>query len=142
MYATTAIRASGAVPAYVEIDEATLLMDPQALAAGLGARTRAVIVTHLYGRLADVRAIVRIAGERGVAVIEDCAQAHGARTVGAMAGTRGSARLLQLLPDEESRRAGRRRRCRHRRPGARGEIARAADLRLGREVPLRDGRRE
>jgi dTDP-4-amino-4,6-dideoxygalactose transaminase len=98
MYATTAIRAAGAVAAYVEIDEVTLLMDPEALAAGLGARTRAVVVTHLYGRLADVASIVRIAGDRGVAVIEDCAQAHGARTVGGMAGARGSLGCFSFYP--------------------------------------------
>ena len=98
MYATTAIRAAGAVPAYVEIDESTLLMDPAALAAGLGARTRAVIVTHLYGRLADVDALVRIARERGVALIEDCAQAHGARAGGGMAGTHGALGCFSFYP--------------------------------------------
>jgi len=98
MYATTAIRAAGAVPAYVEIDESTQLMDLEALVAGLGARTRAVIVTHLYGRLADVASIVRIAGERGVAVIEDCAQAHGARVAGGMAGTHGALGCFSFYP--------------------------------------------
>ena len=98
MYATTAIRAVGAAPAYVEIDDATLLMDPEALAVGLGARSRAVIVTHLYGRLADVETIVRIAGDRGVAVIEDCAQAHGARRVGGAAGTRGLLGCFSFYP--------------------------------------------
>jgi dTDP-4-amino-4,6-dideoxygalactose transaminase len=98
MYATTAIRAAGAVPAYVEIDEGTLLMDPEALAAGLGTRTRAVILTHLYGRLADVATIVQMAGARGVAVIEDCAQAHGARTIGGMAGTHGSLGCFSFYP--------------------------------------------
>ena len=66
MYATTAIRAAGAVPAYVEIDEATLEMDPAALAVDADAKPRAVIVTHLYGRLADVEALGRIARDRGI----------------------------------------------------------------------------
>jgi dTDP-4-amino-4,6-dideoxygalactose transaminase len=86
------------VPAYVEIDEATLLMDPEALVAGLGARTRAVILTHLYGRLADVASIARIARERGVALIEDCAQAHGARAAGGMAGTHGVLGCFSFYP--------------------------------------------
>src|SRR6185369_8213159 len=51
MYATTAIRAVGAVPAYVEIDPATLEMDPAALAAVEQERLRAIVATHLYGRL-------------------------------------------------------------------------------------------
>jgi dTDP-4-amino-4,6-dideoxygalactose transaminase len=98
MYATTAIRAAGAVPAYVEIDEARLLMDPAALAGGLGPRTRAVIVTHLYGRVADVDRLVGIARERGIALIEDCAQAHGARAGGGMAGTRGTLGCFSFYP--------------------------------------------
>jgi dTDP-4-amino-4,6-dideoxygalactose transaminase len=98
MYATTAIRAAGAVPAYVEIDGTTLLMDPAALAAGLGPRTRAVIVTHLYGRVADLDALVRIARERGIPLIEDCAQAHGATAGGVMAGTRATLGCFSFYP--------------------------------------------
>ena len=98
MYATTAIRAAGATPAYVEIDASTLLMDPAALAAGLTPRTRAVIVTHLYGRLADVDALGRIARERGIALIEDCAQAHGAQGERRQAGTRGALGCFSFYP--------------------------------------------
>jgi dTDP-4-amino-4,6-dideoxygalactose transaminase len=98
MYATTAIRAAGAVPAYVEIDGGTLLMAPAALAAGLGPRTRAAIVTHLYGRVADLEALARIARERGIALIEDCAQAHGAKVGGVMAGTRGTLGCFSFYP--------------------------------------------
>ena len=98
MYATTAIHAAGATPAYVEIDASTLLMDPAALRAGLGPRTRAVIVTHLYGRLADVSALVSVARERGIALIEDCAQAHGAQRDGAKAGTRGTFGCFSFYP--------------------------------------------
>ena len=84
MYATTAIRAVGAVPLLVDIDPATLLMSPAALAASLGPRTRAVVATHLYGRMAAMPEIQRVAG--GIPVIEDCAQAHGAKLVGSAAG--------------------------------------------------------
>ena len=73
------IRAVGATPLYVDIDEGTLLMDPDSLARRITPRTRAVVVTHLYGRLADIDAIAAVANARGAALIEDCAQAHGAR---------------------------------------------------------------
>ena len=97
MYATTAIRAAGAVPAYVEIDASTLQMDPAALAAGL-TTPRAVIVTHLYGRFADVDRSAASRGERGIALIEDCAQAHGARLGGRMAGTHGALGCFSFYP--------------------------------------------
>jgi dTDP-4-amino-4,6-dideoxygalactose transaminase len=98
MYATAAIRGAGAEPAYVEIESSTLLMDSAALAAALGPRSRAVIVTHLYGRLADVDALGRIARERGIALIEDCAQAHGARARGMTAGTHGALGCFSFYP--------------------------------------------
>ena len=97
-YATTAIRAAGAAPAYVEVDASTLLLDPAAFDAGCSPRTRAVIVTHLYGRMADVGRLGAIARERGVALIEDCAQAHGARTAGGIAGTHGALGCFSFYP--------------------------------------------
>ena len=105
MYATTAIRAAGAAPAYVEIDESTLLMDPPRSLRRFGARTRAVIVTHLYGRLADVARIARIAA--GAGRRRDRGLRAGARRAGGRrhGGNPWRARLLQLLPDQESRRA-------------------------------------
>ena len=98
MYATTAIRAAAARPAYVEVDASTLLMDPAALAAGLDAPTRAVVVTHLYGRMADVDRLGWIARERGIALIEDCAQAHGAKSGGRAAGTAGTLGCYSFYP--------------------------------------------
>jgi dTDP-3-amino-2,3,6-trideoxy-4-keto-D-glucose/dTDP-3-amino-3,4,6-trideoxy-alpha-D-glucose/dTDP-2,6-dideoxy-D-kanosamine transaminase len=86
-YATSAITQAGAVPVYVDVDPTTLLMSAETLASLLASNVRAVIVTHLYGRMADVDAIAGIARPRGVALIEDCAQAHGARRDGRMAGT-------------------------------------------------------
>ena len=101
MYATTAIRAAGARPAYVEVDAGTLLMDPAALAAGLAApagNIGAVVVTHLYGRMADVDRLGWIARERGIAMIEDCAQAHGAKSGGRAAGTAGTLGCYSFYP--------------------------------------------
>ena len=97
MYATTAIRAVGAVPAYVEIDASTLEMDPDAFAEVAATKPRAIIVTHLYGRLADVDALGRIAREHGISLIEDCAQAHGAKTA-RCAGTSGAVGCFSFYP--------------------------------------------
>jgi len=58
-YATTAILAAGGEPLYVDIDAGTMLMDARALAAALGPRTRAVVATHLYGRMCDMPAVWR-----------------------------------------------------------------------------------
>lgn len=86
MYATTAIRAAGAIPLYVDIDPVNLLMSAASLEAALGPLTRAVVLTHLYGRMAPIEAVLEIAGRRGLTVIEDCAQAHGAALNGRKAG--------------------------------------------------------
>jgi dTDP-4-amino-4,6-dideoxygalactose transaminase len=98
MYATTAIRAVGAVPAYVEIDAATLEMDPAALASVAAARPRAIVATHLYGRLADIDALVRIADAQRIPLIEDCAQAHGAKRAARRAGTHGLLGCFSFYP--------------------------------------------
>lgn len=95
-YGTAAILAAGAEPLYVDVDPATMLMDPRALAAAITPRTRAVIVTHLYGHMADMPALLAAAG--GVPVIEDCAQAHGARLEGRHAGTWGAAGCFSFYP--------------------------------------------
>jgi dTDP-4-amino-4,6-dideoxygalactose transaminase len=97
-YASTAIRSIGATPVYVEVDETTLLIDPASLAQRMTERTRAVIVTHLYGRLADVDAIAEIAARRGIALIEDCAQAHGAERGAKKAGTFGAIGCFSFYP--------------------------------------------
>jgi dTDP-4-amino-4,6-dideoxygalactose transaminase len=97
-YATTAIDAVGATPIYIDIDDATLLIDPASFQRRITTRTRAVVVTHLYGRLADVGAIARIANERGIALVEDCAQAHGAQRDGEKAGTFGVIGCFSFYP--------------------------------------------
>jgi dTDP-3-amino-2,3,6-trideoxy-4-keto-D-glucose/dTDP-3-amino-3,4,6-trideoxy-alpha-D-glucose/dTDP-2,6-dideoxy-D-kanosamine transaminase len=100
MYATTAIHAVGATPAYAEIDARTLLLDAAELAARLASasRVRAIVATHLYGRLADVESLARIARERGIVLIEDCAQAHGAARAGRKAGTFGGIGCFSFYP--------------------------------------------
>jgi dTDP-4-amino-4,6-dideoxygalactose transaminase len=81
-----AIELAGAVPILVDIDPDTFTLDPERLAATVaaangpgGARIKAVIPVHLYGQPADMPAIMDVARRRGLWVVEDCAQAHGAR---------------------------------------------------------------
>jgi dTDP-3-amino-3,4,6-trideoxy-alpha-D-glucose transaminase len=102
-----AIELCGARPRLVDVAPDTLTLDPVALEAAVTDRTRAVIPVHLYGCPADMDAIREIAGEHGLVVIEDCAQAHGARYAGRDGGHDGRCRRVQLLPDEESGRHGR-----------------------------------
>jgi dTDP-4-amino-4,6-dideoxygalactose transaminase len=103
-YGCTALAAIGAHPAFVDIDD-TLTMSPAALGA-LMPRPKAVVVTHLYGRLAAIEAIVAIADEAGVPVIEDCAQAHGASRNGRRAGSFGAAGCFSFYPTKNLGAAG------------------------------------
>jgi dTDP-3-amino-2,3,6-trideoxy-4-keto-D-glucose/dTDP-3-amino-3,4,6-trideoxy-alpha-D-glucose/dTDP-2,6-dideoxy-D-kanosamine transaminase len=98
MYSTIAIRAIGARPLYVDVDDDTLTLSPSQLAALLTPATRAIVVTHLYGRLAAMDEIGRIARERNVAVVEDSAQAHGARRGAARAGSCGDIACFSFYP--------------------------------------------
>jgi dTDP-4-amino-4,6-dideoxygalactose transaminase len=98
-YGTTAVNALGAVPSYVDVGPATASLDPRALdLACRSGQIRAVVVTHLYGRLADIEEIVRVAASHGVKVIEDCAQAHGAIRAGKRAGSWGDAGAFSFYP--------------------------------------------
>jgi dTDP-4-amino-4,6-dideoxygalactose transaminase len=95
--ALAAVRA-GARPILVDVDERALLVDPEQVAGRLGARTRAVIPVHLYGQLAPMEAISAIARRAGVHVVEDAAQAHGARRNGRPAGGFGAAAAVSFYP--------------------------------------------
>ncbi|MFN3527048.1 MAG: DegT/DnrJ/EryC1/StrS family aminotransferase [Paracoccus sp. (in: a-proteobacteria)] len=92
-----AIVYAGATPVFVDIDPVTWNMDPHALAAAITPRTRAILPVHLHGRLADMDAILRIARYYDLTVIEDAAQAHGARR-GQHAGTFGDMGCFSFYP--------------------------------------------
>ena len=77
-----AVTACGARPVGVDVTPAGLL-DPALLESAIGPRTAAIVPVHLFGALADMAAIATVAGSRGILVIEDAAQAHGAPGVGA-----------------------------------------------------------
>ena len=79
----------GARPVFVDVDPATFTMDPRALDAAIGPRTRAIIPVSLYGMPADMAAIGEIAGRHGIPVIEDACQAHGASRDGRSSGAWG-----------------------------------------------------
>lgn len=100
MYGTTAVLACGAEPVFIDVDPVTHTLDPESLWKVLTTGTIDVlIVTHLYGRLADMRAILGLADEYGFAVFEDCAQAHGARDAsGKRAGSFGRAASFSFYP--------------------------------------------
>ena len=100
MYGTTAVLACDATPVFVDIDPVTSTMDPKALdAIASSQHIDAVIVTHLYGKLADMDALMALAGKHGFVVFEDCAQAHGARdAAGRKAGSFGSAASFSFYP--------------------------------------------
>ena len=97
-YATTAIRATGATPIYADVDADLLGLDPALLEHAITPRTRAIVVTHLYGRLAHIQAIARLANEREITLVEDCAQAHGASLDGKKAGTFGAIGCYSFYP--------------------------------------------
>ncbi len=78
MYQIAAIVQAGATSVLVDIDPSTCTMDPAALQRAISPRTRAIIPVHLYGRLADMPAILQVAASARIPVIEDAAQAHGA----------------------------------------------------------------
>ncbi|HXV45034.1 MAG TPA: aminotransferase class I/II-fold pyridoxal phosphate-dependent enzyme, partial [Anaerolineae bacterium] len=81
--------AAGAIPVIVDIDPETYCIDPKAIEAAITPHTKAVIVVHLGAQMADMDAVMAIAGRHNLIVIEDCAHAHGARWRGRGAGTIG-----------------------------------------------------
>jgi len=93
-----AVSAVGAAPVPVEPDPATQNLDPARAAAALGPRTRAVMAVHLYGRLADTAPLAALCRERGIPLVEDCAQAHGAERDGRRAGALGDAAGFSFYP--------------------------------------------
>lgn len=97
-YSTTAIRAIGAVPHYVDIDPRDMTMSAGSLSAGLEQSVRAVIATHLYGRMADLPALLDVTQRAGVPLVEDCAQAHGASLGGKRAGAWGALASFSFYP--------------------------------------------
>lgn len=93
-----AVSHCGATPVPVEPDPATCNIDPARVEQAITPRTRAIIAVHLYGQTADMPALSAIARRHGLKLIEDAAQAHGARHAGRRAGTLGDAAAFSFYP--------------------------------------------
>ena len=93
-----AVSATGATPVGVDVDAQTCNLDPGATAAAVTPRTAAVIPVHLYGRPADMGALRQVAARHGLKLIEDAAQAHGARCQGRRVGALGDAAAFSFYP--------------------------------------------
>ena len=80
---------TGARPVFVDVDPQTWCLDTEQLKAKITSKTKAIIAVHMFGHPCDMEAIRRVAGDRGLFVIEDAAQAHGSEYRGKMAGSLG-----------------------------------------------------
>jgi dTDP-4-amino-4,6-dideoxygalactose transaminase len=90
----------GATPKLVDIDPATYNLDPAGLRAAINPRTRAIIPVHLYGLCADMDAVMCVAEEHGIPVIEDACQAIGSTYKGRQAGSIGRAGCFSFFPSK------------------------------------------
>jgi len=95
-----AVRLAGYEPVFADVDPATYNLDSDAVAAVLDERddVGAILAVHLYGLPADVAALRRVADEHDVALVEDAAQAHGARAAGEPVGAYGDAATFSFYP--------------------------------------------
>jgi dTDP-3-amino-3,4,6-trideoxy-alpha-D-glucose transaminase len=93
-----AIAHTGATPVLVDIREDTFTVDPEKIRAAITPRTKALVIVHLYGLPADMDQIQAIAKNHGLMLIEDCAQAHGARYRGKRVGSFGDFGCFSFYP--------------------------------------------
>jgi len=93
-----AIEYAGARPVFVDVEDTYYTMDPAQLEAAITPRTKAVVPVHLYGQPADMDAILAIATQHGLTVIEDACQAHGAQYRGRRCGSLGTLGCFSFYP--------------------------------------------
>jgi dTDP-4-amino-4,6-dideoxygalactose transaminase len=93
-----AVSAIGAKPVFVDVCHDTLLMDPEMVEKAITSRTRVILPVHLYGQAVNMDPIVSIARRHELAVVEDAAQAHGARYRGRRVGNLGDAAAFSFYP--------------------------------------------
>lgn len=98
MYSTTAILAVGAQPIFADIDPNSLTLSVTSFENAITKNTKAVIATHLYGQMADMQGLLAAAHKSRIVVIEDCAQAHGAKLAGKRAGSWGDLACFSFYP--------------------------------------------
>lgn len=94
----SSVMRAGARPVFVDVDPATMLITADGVRSAVTSNTAAVIPVHLYGQPVDMRSIRTVADETGIALIEDAAQAHGARWEGRRIGSLGDAACFSFYP--------------------------------------------
>jgi dTDP-4-amino-4,6-dideoxygalactose transaminase len=97
-YTALAVMMTGAKPVFADIEPETLTIDAAAVARAITPRTRAILPVHLYGQAADMDRLARVASQYGVALVEDCCQAHLATANGRPVGTIGIAGAFSFYP--------------------------------------------
>jgi dTDP-4-amino-4,6-dideoxygalactose transaminase len=93
-----AIDMTGATPRFVDISPDSYGLDPEQVARAIGPRTKAILPVHIYGHPVEMGPLVELAERKGLALIEDCAQAHGARWQGQMVGSIGQVGCFSCYP--------------------------------------------
>lgn len=91
---------TGARPVFCDVDRATGLIDPAAAAAAITERTAAIMAVHLYGQPCDMRGLRALAADKGLLLLEDAAQAHGAVHDGRRAGGLGTVAAFSFYPSK------------------------------------------
>lgn len=99
-YTALAILNAGAIPVFADINPKTYTLDPNSVEKFITPRTRAIVPVHLYGQMSDMQAIVDIAEKHRLVIIEDAAQAHGAKFGGKSAGHFGLAAAFSFYPSK------------------------------------------
>jgi dTDP-4-amino-4,6-dideoxygalactose transaminase len=102
----SAIVRAGARPVFVDIDPVSFNLDPEAVAAAVTSRTRAILPVHLFGQVAEMEPLWRLAARHGLAIIEDACQAIGAEYNGRRAGILGGAGCFSFFPTKNLGGAG------------------------------------
>ncbi len=95
-----AISHAGAVPVFVDVDPETYCIDPSKIGGAITEKTKAILPVHLYGHPADMDAIMSVARNSGLKVVEDCAQAHGTQYKGKSVGPIGDAAGFSFYPSK------------------------------------------
>lgn len=93
-----AIVHAGAAPVFADIEPQTMALDVRDVARKITPRTRAIVTVHMFGQIGDIETLRELAAERGIALIEDAAQAFGARLQDRFAGTFGTAGCFSFHP--------------------------------------------
>ena len=101
-----AVLRAGATPVLADVDPETALLHPESVRRCIGPRTRALLLVHLYGQVRGMGAWTALCRERGIALVEDCAQAHLARSGGRVAGSFGIAGAYSFYPTKNLGAAG------------------------------------